>query len=139
MSSNSLFYFKDFIYLFLDRWEGRKKEMERNINMWLPLTCLSTRDLALNPGVCPDWESNRQPFGSQARTQSTEPHQPGLSSNSLDNIFYRAEDFNFNKYQLINYLFYRLFLWCKKTLPYLRYSPLLLSRSFIVCTSWLDL
>ena len=28
--------------------------------------------------MCPDWESNRQPFGSQASTQSTEPHQPGL-------------------------------------------------------------
>ena len=25
-----------------------------------------------------DWESNQQPFGSQASVQSTEPHQPGL-------------------------------------------------------------
>ena len=30
-----------------------------------------------NPGMCPDWELNHQPFGSQAGTQSTEPHQPG--------------------------------------------------------------
>ena len=37
-----------------------------------------TGDLACNPGICPDWESNWQPFGSQARTQSTELHQPGL-------------------------------------------------------------
>ena len=29
-------------------------------------------------GMCPDWESNWQPFGSWARAQSTEPHQPGL-------------------------------------------------------------
>ena len=29
------------------------------------------------PGMSPDWESNWQPFGSQAGTQSTEPHQPG--------------------------------------------------------------
>ena len=36
-----------------------------------------TGDLAYNPGLCPDWESNHQPFGSQAMTQSTEPHQPG--------------------------------------------------------------
>ena len=36
-----------------------------------------TGDLAYNPGKCPDWESNQQPFGSQAGTQSTEPHQPG--------------------------------------------------------------
>ena len=34
-------------------------------------------DLACNPGMCPDWESNQRPFGSQASTQSTEPHQPG--------------------------------------------------------------
>ena len=36
-----------------------------------------TGDLARNPGICPDWESNWRPFGSQAGTQSTEPHQPG--------------------------------------------------------------
>ena len=30
-----------------------------------------------NPGMCPDWESNQQPYGSQAGTQSTEPHQSG--------------------------------------------------------------
>ena len=34
-------------------------------------------DLGRNPGLCPDWESNQRPFGSQARTQSTELHQPG--------------------------------------------------------------
>ena len=35
-------------------------------------------DLACNPGLCPDWESNQWPFGSQASTHSTEPHQPGM-------------------------------------------------------------
>ena len=35
-------------------------------------------DLACNPGMCPDWESNQQPFSSQASVQSTDPHQPGL-------------------------------------------------------------
>ena len=34
-------------------------------------------DLAHNPGMCPDWESNQRPFGLQAGAQSTEPHQPG--------------------------------------------------------------
>ena len=52
--------------------------MERNINVWLPLACPSTGDLARNPGMGPDWESNWQPFGSQAGTQSFEPHQSGL-------------------------------------------------------------
>ena len=36
-----------------------------------------TWDLAHNPGMCPYWESNQQPFGSQARAQSAELHQPG--------------------------------------------------------------
>ena len=35
-------------------------------------------DLARNPGMCPDWESNQRPFGSQVGAQSTEPHQLGL-------------------------------------------------------------
>ena len=35
-------------------------------------------DLACNPGMCPDWESNWWPFGSQADAQSTDPYQPGL-------------------------------------------------------------
>ena len=44
--------------------------------------CLSytphTGDLAHNPGMCPDWELNRPPFGLQAGIQFTEPYQPGL-------------------------------------------------------------
>ena len=36
-----------------------------------------TGDHAHTPGTYPDWESNQQPFGSQASTQSTESHQPG--------------------------------------------------------------
>ena len=31
-----------------------------------------------SPGMCPEWELNQGPFGSQAGAQSTEPHQPGL-------------------------------------------------------------
>ena len=50
-----IFIFKYVIYLFLERGEGREKE--RNINVWLPLAS-PTGDLACNPGMCPDWESN---------------------------------------------------------------------------------
>ena len=39
-----------------------------------------TGDLACNPGLCPDWELNWGPFGSQASTESIEPHQSGNSS-----------------------------------------------------------
>ena len=42
---------------------------------WVP-----NGDLARNPGMCPDWESNQQPLASQASTQCIEPHQPGLKS-----------------------------------------------------------
>ena len=38
---------------------------------------LATRDLACNPGMCPDLELNRWPSGSQAGAQSTEPDHPG--------------------------------------------------------------
>ena len=51
-------FLKDFIYLFLDRREGRKKEREKHQCMFA--SCVPpTRDLAVNPGMCPDWESNK--------------------------------------------------------------------------------
>ena len=65
---------------------GREKERKRNINVWekpwlvAPHTPLS-RDLARNPGTCPDWAWNQRPFGLQGGTQSTEPHQARLSFN----------------------------------------------------------
>ena len=51
----------------------------------LPLAA-PTGDLAHNPGMYPDWELNKRPFGSQAGTQSTEPHQPA----SVTVYFYRT-------------------------------------------------
>ena len=68
-------FLKIFIYLLLEKGEVIEKEKETNITVWLP-----TGDLAHNPGMCPDWEMNQQPFCLQAGTQSTEPHQPGLES-----------------------------------------------------------
>ena len=50
------------------------QEVHRSVVSCLP----PPGDLAHNPGMCPHWESNWQPLGSQAGTQSTEPHQPGL-------------------------------------------------------------
>ena len=52
------------IYLFL---EAREEEMEANINVWekhqLVASCMPpTGDLAHNPGMCPDQESNQRPF-----------------------------------------------------------------------------
>ena len=62
-----------FIYLFLERGREGEKEEEKH-QCVIASHMLPTGDLACNPGMCPDWESNWQPFGSQADTQSTEPH-----------------------------------------------------------------
>ena len=74
-------FFKRF-YLFIFREKGREKERKRNTDVrevrQLGVSHMpAAGNLAHNPGRCPDWELNWQPFGSQARTQSTEPHQPG--------------------------------------------------------------
>ena len=37
-------------------------------------------NVARNPGMCPDWESNPRPFSLQGNAQSTEPHQLGPGS-----------------------------------------------------------
>ena len=55
----SILFFKKRFYFFLDRGEGREKERERNINVWLPLihpllgTWPATQARAL------DWESKQ--------------------------------------------------------------------------------
>ena len=57
---------------------GRKGEGEGKRHQCVVASQASpTGDLAHNPGTCPDWESNWQPFGSQAHAQFTELHQPG--------------------------------------------------------------
>ena len=53
---------------------------ERNINQMPP----PNGDLALNPGMCPDWELNWHPFCLQASAQFTEPCQLGLLVLDLD-------------------------------------------------------
>ena len=60
LCSRGIFFLR--FYLFLERGEGRETERERNIDVWLPLTCPQL-------GIWPTtqvWESNWQPFGSEA-------------------------------------------------------------------------
>ena len=65
--------------LFIFRERGREGEREGEEHQCVVASCMPpTGALAHIPGMCPDWESNLWPFGSQACTQSTEPRQPGL-------------------------------------------------------------
>ena len=68
-----------FIYLFLEEGDSGEEEHQCVVS---PLTP-PTGNLAHNPGICPDWESNLRPFGSQAGAQPTEPHRPGPVTQSL--------------------------------------------------------
>ena len=60
---------------------GRERERggEKQRCVRETLICCLSHEWACNPGMCPDRELNQQPFGLQADTQSTEPHQPGQS------------------------------------------------------------
>ena len=79
-----LFLKKDFIYLCIERflfiYFQREREGERDGEKHQCVVASHvppTGDLAQNPGMCPDQESDQLPFASQSGTQSTEPHQPG--------------------------------------------------------------
>ena len=74
-SSSSFFFFK--IY-FIFRERGREREREREKHQGVVASQVpSTGDLACNPGMCPDWELNWQPFGLGNNTQTAEQHQSG--------------------------------------------------------------
>ena len=58
---------RDFIY-FSER--GRKGGREGEKHQCVAASFMSpTGDLAYNPGMCPDWESNQRSFASQIGTQ----------------------------------------------------------------------
>ena len=70
-----------FIYLFiyfLFILREREKEEEREGNLYVQEICQSVAsctpppsgDLACNPGTCPDWEWNPQPFGARSNQLS---------------------------------------------------------------------
>ena len=72
-------------FIFRDR--GREGDGEQEKHQCVREKHLSvashTGDLAHNPGMCPERESNQRPFDSQAGTQSTEPYHLGLNLETL--------------------------------------------------------
>ena len=74
-------FFLRFYLCFLERREGERmgEKHQCMVASYMP----PSGDLPHNPGMCPDWEPNQRPFGSQARAQSTELHQPGPHDNIL--------------------------------------------------------
>ena len=70
------FFLRFYVFIFREGKEERKRGKHQCVFV---SHATPTWDLTCNPGMCPDWESNQRPFGTQAGTQSTEPHQPGLN------------------------------------------------------------
>ena len=62
----SLSFFKILFIFRVRRWEG-EREGEKH-QCVVASSIPPTGDLAHSPGMCPDWELNWQPFGSQAHT-----------------------------------------------------------------------
>ena len=97
------------IDLFIFRQKGREEERKGEkhhcvVASWGP----PTGDLACNPGMYHDWESNWQLFGLHCGAQSTDPHQPGLvfifislMANDVEHLFILAICIS----SLENYLF----------------------------------
>ena len=76
----TIIFLRLFTYSFLEREEGRERKKGRETSMWernihrFPLERTLNRDQAHNPGMCPDWESNRWPFTLQVNAQPTQSY-----------------------------------------------------------------
>ena len=58
------FFLRFHLFYFLERGREREREGEKH-ECVVALHMAPTEDLTCNPGMCPDWKSNRLPFGSQ--------------------------------------------------------------------------
>ena len=80
ITRKGFFFLRFYLLIFRER-GGRKRGRETSMcERYIDRLSLARPQLGTwlaTQGMCPDWESNQQPFGSQAGTQSTEPHQPG--------------------------------------------------------------
>ena len=69
---------KKYIYLFIFREKGKEGEKHRYVREAIDQLAASrlcpNLGLGYNPGMCPDWEFNRQPFTLWNNAQLTGPH-----------------------------------------------------------------
>ena len=71
-----VFFILNILFIFRERgWEGEREGEKHQCAVASHMP--PTGGLACNPGMCPDWEWNPRPCGSEACTQSTELHQLG--------------------------------------------------------------
>ena len=63
--------------MFLEKGREREREGEKH-HCVVAAHTPPTGNLARNPGMCPDWESNQQSFDSQAGTQPLSHTSQGL-------------------------------------------------------------
>ena len=70
-------------------------------------------DLAHNPGMCPDQELNHLPFGSQASTQSPEPHQGSIYFFKIYILKYtgKFKEFSLQNKNGITLIFYFIYIY----------------------------
>ena len=68
---SQVFFLRFYLFIFRDRGREGEREGEQH-HCVVASSTPPTGDLAHNPGMCPDWEANWLPFGSQAHAQSTE-------------------------------------------------------------------
>ena len=75
VTTNEITFLDIYLFIFRERRQDGEREGEKQCVIASHVS--PPEDLAHSLGMCPDWDSNQQPFVSQACIQSTEPHQPG--------------------------------------------------------------
>ena len=78
LAKTTFFFFLLRFYLFLEKEREREKhQCGRHTSIICPLSAPQPQIKPHNPGMCPAWELNQQPFALRSDAQPTEPHQSG--------------------------------------------------------------
>ena len=89
-------------YLFIFRDSGREGEREEEKYQCVVASCTPhAEDLACNPGMCPDWESNQQPYGFQSALKPLSYTSQGPLSFVVSLKLLYREDFKTRENELV--------------------------------------